>query len=129
MLDREELTGKILGAAIAVHKALGPGFIEAVYENALCVELRHQGLAFQRQYSVPILYRDTEVGVHRLDLLVEDEVVVELKAVRHLEDVHFVILRSYLAAVGRRHGLLLNFSRPTLQIKRVEVARFLREAS
>lgn len=129
MLDREELTGQIIGAALEVHKALGPGFLEAVYENALCTELRYRGLAFQRQLAVPILYREVEVGLHRLDLLVTDEIVVELKAVRAIEDVHFVVVRSYLAAVNKQHGLLLNFAKPKLEIRRVESRRFHLKAS
>ena len=69
--------------------------------------------------TVPIRFRDTEIGAHVLDLLVEDQIIVELKAARNLEDIHFVILRSYLKATGREHGLLLNFAKPTLEIKRV----------
>lgn len=124
MLDKEELTGQIIGAALEVHKALGPGFLESVYENALCTELRHRSLTFQRQLTVPIVYRGVEVGLHRLDLLVANEIVVELKAVRNIEDVHFVVVRSYLAAVSRQHGLLLNFDKPKLEIRRVESRRF-----
>lgn len=129
MLDKEELTGQIIGAALEVHKALGPGFLESVYENALCTELRHRSFAFQRQLPVPILYRGVEVGLHRLDLLVADEIVVELKAVKTIEDVHFVVVRSYLAAVNRQHGLLLNFDKPKLEIRRVESSRFHLRAS
>jgi len=119
-LDHEDLTGAIIGAAIEVHKALGPGFLEAIYENALALELRSRGLAFQRQLSVPVLYQGVEVGLHRLDLFVADQVVVEIKAIKDLQDVHFVIVRSYLRAVDRQHGLILNFSKPTLEVKRVK---------
>lgn len=122
-LDHEELTGQIIGAAIEVHKALGPGFLEAIYENALALELRGRSIPFQRQISVPVLYHGAEVGLHRLDLFVADEIVVEIKAVQELQDVHFVVARSYLRAVGRQHGLLLNFSKPKLEVKRV-MARF-----
>jgi GxxExxY protein len=69
-LEHEQLTGSVIGAAIEVHRALGPGFLEAVYENALAIELRARGIGFDRQLAVPILYRGTEVGLHRLDLLV-----------------------------------------------------------
>jgi GxxExxY protein len=118
-LEYEELTGQIIGAAIEVHKELGPGFVESIYENALAVELRRRRISFHRQVSAPVLYKDVEVGLHRLDLLVEAEIVVELKAVRDLTDTHFAFVRSYLHAVNRQHGLILNFAKPTLEIKRV----------
>lgn len=118
-LEHEELTGEIIGAAIAVHRELGPGFLESVYENAMVLELRARQLAFQRQLAVPVLYHGVEVGMHRLDLVVANEIVVELKAVREITDAHFAIVRSYMRALGRRHGLMLNFAKPTLEIKRV----------
>jgi GxxExxY protein len=121
-LEHEELTGDIIAAAIEVHKELGPGFIEAIYENALALELGARGIPFQRQISVPIVYRDSEVGLHRLDLYVADQIVVELKAIKAIEDIHFAIVRSYLRAVGREHGLILNFAKVTLEIKRVVVS-------
>ncbi len=89
----EALSGKILEAAVAVHKAVGPGFLESIYQKA--------------------------VGLHRLDLVVSDQIILELKAVKALEDIHFAQLRSYLKATGLRVGLLLNFNAPTLIIKRV----------
>jgi len=122
-LELEDITGRIIGAAIEVHKKLGPGFLEAVYESALIVELRHQDIPFVRQISIPIVYRGVEVGLHRLDLLVDDQIVVELKAIRDLLPEHFAVVRSYLRAAGREHGLLLNFSKPTLEIKRVIASR------
>jgi GxxExxY protein len=118
-LEHEELTGNVIGAAIEVHKALGPGFLESVYENALALELAARGIGFERQLAVPIQYRGSEVGFHRLDLFVAGLIVVELKAVKALEDVHFAVVRSYLRATGSEHGLILNFSKPTLEIKRV----------
>ena len=128
-LEQEERTGRIIGAAIEVHRALGPGFLETVYESALAIELAHRSIPFVRQMTVPIRYRDTDVGAHILDLLVEDQIVVELKAARNLEDIHFVILRSYLKATGREHGLLLNFAKPTLEIKRVSTRTDLNRCS
>ena len=83
------------------------------------MELRYRGIRFHRQVSVPVLYRDVEVGLHRLDLLVMDEVVVELKAVKAITYTHFAFVRSYLRAIAREHGLILNFAKPTLEIKRV----------
>jgi GxxExxY protein len=118
-LAHQELTGSVIGAAIEVHRALGPGFLESVYENALAIELKARGICFERQLDVPIRYRESEVGLHRLDLLVAGLIVVELKAVKALDDVHFAVVRSYLRATGREHGLILNFAKPTLEIKRV----------
>ena len=115
----EDGSDRIIGAAIEVHRCLGPGFLESVYEKALRVELARRGISFVSQVAVAIRYLDVEVGTHVLDLLVEDRTVVELKAVRRLEDIHFVIVRSYLKAVGREHALLPNFAGSKLEIKRV----------
>ncbi|MES2645110.1 MAG: GxxExxY protein [Myxococcota bacterium] len=118
-LELGELTGLVIGAAIEVHRALGPGFLESVYERALALELEARGIAFVRQVEVPVHYRGVEVGLHRLDLFVAGELVVELKAVRELVPDHFAIVRSYLRAVGQEHGLLLNFGKVKLDVKRV----------
>jgi GxxExxY protein len=118
-LEHEALTEKIIGAAIDVHRRLGPGFIESIYENALVIELIRRGLRVRRQVELAVLYEECEVGRHRLDLLVEDTIVVELKAIKALEDVHFAIVRSYLRAAGKEHGLILNFAKVTLEVKRV----------
>jgi GxxExxY protein len=118
-LEHEDLTDKIIGCAIEVHKKLGPGFIESIYENALIFELEKRHLGFERQKEVTIEYDGFEVGRHRLDLIVEDTIVVELKAVKHIEDIHFAIVKSYLKALGKEHGLLINFSKPVLEVKRV----------
>ena len=119
MLKNEELTGRIIGAAIAVHKELGPGFLESVYEQALALEFDAQGIRYERQKTVSILYRGQSVGEHRLDFLVEGIAVVELKAVLNLEKIFFVITRSYLKATNTETGLLLNFTSTPLTIKRV----------
>lgn len=115
----EALSGQILEAAIDVHKQLGAGFMESIYENAMRVALRLRDLAVSYQQEVRVFYEGVEVGVHRLDLLVENEVIVELKAIKALEDVHFAQVRSYLKATGLHVGLLLNFNAPTLVIKRI----------
>jgi len=119
MLAHAELTERIIGGAIAVHRTLGPGFLESIYEKSLVVELTRTGLGVERQVDVPIQYQGVEVGIHRLDLLVNSLIVVELKATRALEDIHFATTRSYLRALNLEHGLLLNFNKPTLEIKRV----------
>lgn len=117
--DIDALSHKAIGAAIEVHKALGPGFLEAVYEEAFCLELAARGIPFERQKPVTISYRDQVVGEHRLDVLVAGCLVVELKAIKAFEDVHVAIVLSYLKATGSRLGLLLNFAAPTVQVKRV----------
>jgi len=118
-LAHRELTEQIIGAAIEVHRRLGPGFLESIYENALVIELRKRGLSVEKQLEVPVLYDEVEVGTHRLDLLIAGTIGVELKAIKALEDVHFAVVRSYLAATRLEHGLLFNFARPVLEIKRV----------
>ena len=115
----ERLSRKIIGAAIAVHKELGPGFLEHIYEEALKVELAKYPLNFESQKEIQIRYHGIEIGSHRLDLIVENKIVVELKAVKEFSDIHNAQLRSYLKATGLKVGLLLNFAKPTLQIKRV----------
>jgi GxxExxY protein len=118
-LEHEELTGGIIGAAIEVHRALGPGFIESIYEKALVIALRKRGLKVEQQVEMAIYFDQQEVGKHRLDLLIENELVVDLKAIKDMSDLHFAIVKSQLRAAGKRHGLLLNFAKPTLEIKRV----------
>jgi len=118
-MNSSSLTERIIGAAIDVHRELGPGFLEAIYEEALCVALADADIPFKRQLVVPIRFRRREVGEHRLDLLVHDEVVVELKAITTLSDIHFATLRSYLKATNRDVGLQLNFASNTLTVKRV----------
>jgi len=118
-LKDRELTKRIIAAAIAVHRELGPGYLESIYENALCVELDYQGIPYEKQKIVDIFYRDKPVGEHRLDLLVVGTVVVELKAIKSLEDIHFVIVRSYMKAIKMETGLLFNFASMPLTVKRV----------
>ena len=113
------MSERIIAAAIAVHRALGPGFLEKVYENALCVELAAQGVRFEQQRPVKIFHRDIEVGEHRLDIVVEDTFLVELKAVRELEDIFFIVARSQMKAANLPEGLILNFATAPLTIKRV----------
>ena len=118
-VSSDKLTEQIIGAAIRVHTELGPGFLESIYEEALAVEFRLIGLHFERQKPVPIFYRARPVGEHRVDLFVENSVVIELKATTAIEKVHFAVLRSYLKALGVTNGLLLNFAATRLTIKRV----------
>ncbi len=115
----EDLSKKIIGAALEVHRELGPGFLENVHEEALKVDLREHKLHFESQKEIKIEYLGVLVGTHRLDLVVENKIIVELKAVNELADIHFSQLGSYLKATGLKVGLLLNFAKPTLQIRRV----------
>jgi GxxExxY protein len=117
----EALSGRILEAAVAVHKALGPGFLESVYQKAMEVALRHRDLAFHNQKEIQIFVEDENVGLHKLDLIVGEEIIVELKAVKALEDIHYAQVKSYLKATGLHVGLLLNFNSPTLVVKRIVV--------
>ena len=117
-LRDSEITQQMIAAAIRVHRGLGPGFLELIYEEALAVEFALIGIQFVRQYPVPLFYRDHQIGKHRLDFLVEGKIVVELKAVSRLEDIHFAIGRSYLKAISLEDRLLFNFATTPLTIKR-----------
>ena len=118
-LEYEQLTERIIGCAIEVHKKLGPGFLESIYENAFIIELQKQNLQVERQREVVIKYDSVEIGRHRLDLIIDDTIVVELKAIKNVEDVHFAIVKSYLKALGKEHGLIINFSKQVIEVKRV----------
>jgi GxxExxY protein len=117
-LRNRELTDRIISAAIRVHRDLGPGFLEGIYEEALAVEFALSGIQFIRQKPIPLFYKDHQIGEHRLDFLVEEKIIVELKAISALEDIHFAIGRSYLKATSLEDGLLLNFATTPLTIKR-----------
>ena len=115
-LVAEELTDQIIGAAIEVHRALGPGLIESVYEECLCHELSERGLRFVRQVEVPVSYKGVKLSSGcRLDILVEDEVVLELKSVETVMPGHEAQLLTYLRLSGKRVGLLINFNVPLLK--------------
>src|ERR1700677_4162567 len=122
-LGHRDLSGKAIAAAIAVHRALAPGFLESIYEEALCVELDSVEIKYERQKPLPILYKSKTVGEHRLDLLLENTLILELKAVSEIEDIHFAIVRSYLSATKLEDALLLNFAAMPLTIKRVGRAK------
>ncbi|KPL05528.1 GxxExxY protein [candidate division BRC1 bacterium SM23_51] len=115
------LARAVIGAAIEVHRVLGPGYLESVYEQALCVELDLRGVPYSRQSEVGIDYKGKIVGESKLDLLVGDAIVVELKAVEQLAPVHSAQVISYLKATGLQLGLLVNFNVPVLKdgLKRI----------
>ena len=114
-----ELTGKIIGCAMEVHKYLGNGFQEVIYQRALAIEMINQGLAFSREHEMEIHYKGEQIGLRRVDFFVEEKVMVELKAVVQLEDVHLAQAINYLEAYGLDIGLLINFGNTSLQFKRV----------
>ena len=119
----EELTEKIINACINVHKELGPGFLESIYHNALKIELERQKLAFESEKEIEVKYLDIIVGIHRIDLLVEDEIVVELKTVEDLSKKYYAQVRSYLKAMKKEIGFLVNFADFTIDVRRVESER------
>ena len=108
--DSSGLTSRIIGAAIEVHKALGPGLLESLYEAAMCIELEEQGIPFARQFRIPAYYRGRPLGTYEIDLLVDDAVVVELKCVSYMTSVFEAQLLTYLRLTGKRVGLLINFN-------------------
>ena len=103
------ITNLIIGSAIAVHRALGPGFLEAVYESAMAIEMTKRGIRFVRQCRFDVQYEGHNVGEGRLDFLVEDEIVLELKAVESLQPIHKAVVFSYLKATGKRLAIVINF--------------------
>ena len=123
MADKDELTEKIIGAAIEVHRILGPGLLESIYEEALAIELELRGIPFQRQVEIDVHYKGHAIKGQRLDLLIGGQVVVELKSVANLPDVAMAQVLSYLKASGLKRGLLLNFGAPKLiaGIKRISL--------
>ena len=110
----DELTEQIIGAAIEVHRILGPGLLESIYEEALCMEFEMRDLAHERQKEVDVIYKGHVIKGQRIDLLVADQVVVELKAVAKLPDVSTAQTLSYLKATGLKRALLLNFGEKRL---------------
>lgn len=115
----KELSYKIIQAVYEVHSILGTGFPESVYENAVCKELKSRSIKYERQKPIEILYKDDKVGDYRLDLLVEDKIILEIKAVSELNDVFKAQLYSYLKATGLRLGILINFGSAKLEYKRI----------
>ena len=113
------LTSKIIGCAMEVHKQLGNGFQEVIYQRALAVEFSLQGIAFEREFEMPIFYKGEQIGTRRVDFFVEETVMVEIKALILLEDVHLAQAINYLEAYNMEVGLLINFGSKSLEFKRV----------
>lgn len=116
----EDITHRIIGAAMKVHSTLGNGFQEVIYQRALAVEFAFQGLSFEREKEMDLFYRNQHIGTRRVDFLVEGCVMVEIKAVIRLEDVHLAQALNYLDAYHMQVGLLLNFGARSLEYKRVQ---------
>jgi GxxExxY protein len=115
----EDLTGKIIGAAMEVHRQLGPGFLEAVYENALEFELTACKVPFKRQDKILIMYKEIEVGEYKPDFIIDQKIILEIKAVDYLVSEFQAQVLNYLAATRLKLGLLLNFGAKSLQVKRM----------
>lgn len=113
------LTHKIIGCAMQVHRTLGNGFQEVIYQRALAIEFAYQGLEFAREMEMDLFYRDQHVGTRRVDFFVEDKVMVEIKALEKLEDVHKAQAINYCEAYNIQDGLLINFGGKSLDFKRV----------
>ena len=111
----DELARAVIGAAIEVHRQLGPGFLESIYEEALCVELENRQIPFERQKEISVLYKNRQIGQQRIDLLVGKSLIVELKAVEALAEIHKAQVISYLKATHLSLGLLINFNVPVLK--------------
>ena len=114
-----ELTSKIIGCAMTVHKTLGNGFQEVIYQRALAIEIRLANISFTREHEMPIFYRDEQIGTKRVDFLVEGLISVELKAIIQLEDVHLAQAINYLEAYNIEIWLLINFGEMSLHFKRL----------
>jgi len=115
----EDITRRIIGAAMQVHKTLGNGFQEVIYQRALAIKMAYNNLSFVREMEMDIYYRDQQIGTRRVDFFVENKIMVELKAIIKLEDVHLAQAMNYLEAYKMEIGLLINFGAKSLEFKRV----------
>lgn len=120
-MEKDHLTEEVIGCAFRVANVLGHGFLEKVYENALVHELQKAGLLVEQQAPMQVLYDGKIVGEFFADLLVEREVILELKAVKELNEIHFAQCLNYLRATGLKTALLINFGRPKIQVKRISL--------
>jgi GxxExxY protein len=119
-----ELTSKIIGCAMEVHKQLGNGFQEVIYQRALAIEMQLANISFNREFEMPIYYKQEHIGTRRVDFLVENIISLELKAIITLEDVHFAQAINYLEAYNVEIGLLINFGENSLNFKRLTNKKF-----
>lgn len=119
-----DLTGKIIGCAMAVHNVLGNGFQEVIYQRALEVEMKYAGIEFTREYEMPIFYREEQIGTRRVDFLINGLISLELKALIKTEPVHFAQAINYLEAYNLELGLLINFGTVKLEFHRLENKKY-----
>ena len=119
-----DLTRKIIGVAMEVHSSLGSGFLESVYEEAMAVEFDLRGIKYERQKAIDVFYKDRKIKHFICDILVEDKVLIELKALKHLTDIEYAQTLNYLKATGLKLGFLMNFGSKSLDYK-----RFIKEKS
>ena len=124
-MKHEELTHKIIGCAMEVHKHLGNGFQEVIYQRALAHEMDLNNINFEREKEMPLQYKGLDVGTRRVDFFVEDKIMVEIKAIVNLEDVHLAQAMNYVEAYKMEIGLLINFGSRKMQFKRVHNNKFL----
>lgn len=119
IMKYEDLTYKIIGCAMEVHKHLGNGFQEVIYQRALSIEFDNQGIQYSREHEMQIQYKEQDIGTRRVDFFVENKIMVEIKAIIDLEDVHLAQAMNYVEAYDLEIGLLINFGAKSLQHKRV----------
>jgi len=127
-MDTNHLTGEVIGAAIEVHKHLGPGLLESVYEECLCHELGLRNITYERQKALPINYKQTKLAfTYRLDVVVDGKIILELKSCEKIEDIYRAQLLTYLRLSGMKLGLILNFNVPMMKDGIVRVVNNLEE--
>jgi GxxExxY protein len=119
MDDINELTHKIIGCAMKVHSTLGSGFQEVIYQRALAIEFTFQELSFEREMEMPLFYRGKDIGTRRVDFLIDNQIIVEIKAITQLEDAHRAQAINYCEAYNIAHGLIINFGSKNIEFKRV----------
>ncbi len=120
-----DITSKIIGCAITVHNSLGNGFQEVIYQRALAIEMELAGLAFDREFEMPIYYRMKQIGTRRMDFFVENKISVEIKAISELDNTHLAQAINYLEAYNLEIGLLINFGENSLKFKRLENKKYI----
>jgi GxxExxY protein len=124
-LINKEITERIIGAFMKVHSVLGNGFQEVIYQRALAIEMRNSKLSFQREHNMKIFYENEEIGERRVDFFVENKIMVKLKAINLLENVHLAQAKNYLEAYNMEVGLLINFANTSLEFKRLQNKKYL----
>jgi len=129
MILYEDITKSIISAAMKVHTILGNGFQEVIYQRAMEIEMPIENLSFKREMEMPIYYRETQIGTRRVDFFVEEKIMVELKAIIKLEDVHLAQAMNYLEAYKMEIGLLINFGAKSLEFKRVHNNKLLKSSN